>query len=164
MNAATPAQSPAAAPEPGGATGRPQGMPLGARRLVLIGGLSIPIGLVAGPFLFGIQIIAVAGVAAVSVALSHGIGTAWFTRWPRLTAAAGAAWVAATTAYWLTIMAAAEAAVPASEASTVLFYIGVAAFTLMAAAVLAGTVARFKSRRLQSVHNHQTASQPSRDI
>lgn len=151
MNASTPAQDPAAAPQAGGDPVRTPRMPLGARRLVLIGALCIPIGLVAGPFLFGIQIIAVAGVVLVGVALSHGTGKAWFTRWPRLTTAAGAVWVAATIAYWLTIMAAADAAVPAPEASSVLFNIGVAAFTLMAAAVIAGTVARFKSRKVQSV-------------
>ncbi len=36
-------------------------MPIGARRLVLIGGLCIPVGLVAGPYLFGLQLVAVAG-------------------------------------------------------------------------------------------------------
>ena len=127
-------------------------MPLGARRLVLIGGACIPIGLVTGPFLFGMQIIAVAGIAAVSVALSHGNGKAWFTPWPRLTTVAGVAWIAATIAYWLTIMAAADAAVPVSEASSVLFSAGVAAFAVMAVAVLAGTVARFKSRKLQAAN------------
>lgn len=125
-------------------------MPLGARRLVLIGGLCIPIGLVAGPFLFGIQIIAVAGIVAVSVALSHGNGKAWFTRWPRLTTAAGVAWIAATIAYWLTIMVAADAVVPVSKASSVFFSVGIAAFAMMAAAVLASTVARVKSGRLQA--------------
>lgn len=150
MNTSTPAQKPPAAPHPGGDSVRPSGMPLGARRLVLIGGLCIPIGLVAGPFLFGLQIIAVAGIVAVSVALSHGNGKAWFTRWPRLTTAAGGVWIAATIGYWLTIKTAADASAPASEASSVLFYIGVAAFVLMAAGVLAGTVARFRYRRLQS--------------
>ncbi|MEE2523833.1 hypothetical protein V1639_14665 [Pseudarthrobacter sp. J75] len=125
-------------------------MPLGARRLVLIGGLAIAVGLVAGPFLFGLQLIAVAGMVAVSVALSHGTGTSWFTRWPRMTTAAGGAWIAATVSYWLTIKAAADAAAPVSEASSVLFYIGVAAFVVMAIAVLAGTVARFRSRKLQA--------------
>ncbi|MCO4254509.1 hypothetical protein [Pseudarthrobacter cellobiosi] len=135
-------------PLPGGDQGRTAGMPLGARRLVLIGGLCIPVGLVAGPYLFGIQLIAVAGVVAISVALSYGIGRAWFTRWPRLTAAAGGAWMAATIGYWLTIMAAADASAPVPEVSSVLFSTGVAAVIMMAAAVLAGTIARFRSRRL----------------
>ncbi|MDP9989024.1 hypothetical protein QMY03_09360 [Arthrobacter sp. KFRI-F3372] len=112
--------------------------------------MCIPIGLVAGPFLFGIQIIAVAGIVAVSVALSHGNGKAWFTRWPRLTTAAGVAWIAATIAYWLTIMVAADAVVPVSKASSVFFSVGIAAFAMMAAAVLASTVARVKSGRLQA--------------
>ncbi|WP_455836956.1 hypothetical protein [Pseudarthrobacter siccitolerans] len=114
--------------------------------------MCIPIGLVAGPFFFGIQIIAVAGIVAVSVALSHGNGKAWFALWPRLTTVAGVAWIAATIAYWLSIMAAADAAVPASEASSVLFSIGVGAFAVMAVAVLAGTVARFRSRKLQAAN------------
>ncbi|MFY9633442.1 MAG: hypothetical protein WAL27_01840 [Cellulosimicrobium cellulans] len=150
MDTTPPAQATNEGPLPARDKGKTTGMPLGARRLVLIGGLSIPVGLVAGPYLFGIQLIAVAGVVAVSVALSHGIGPAWFTRWPRLTAAAGGAWIAATIGYWLTIMAAADASAPAPEMSSVLFYTGVAAFTVMAAAVLAGTLARFRSRRLSS--------------
>lgn len=148
MDTTTPARASNDGSLSGGDQGKTTGMPLGARRLVLIGGLCIPVGLVAGPYLFGIQLLAVAGVVAVSVALSHGIGPAWFTRWPRLTAAAGGAWIAATIGYWLTIMAAADASAPAPEMSSVLFYTGVAAFIVMAAAVVAGTVARFRSRRL----------------
>lgn len=147
MNTTTPAHDPAVSPQPGSDPVLPVGMPLGARRLVLIGGLCIPIGLVAGPYLFGLQLIAVAGVVAVSVALSYGTGSTWFSRWPRLTAAAGGAWIAATIVYWLTIKAAADAAAPAPEATSVLFYIGVGAVVMMAAAVLAGAVVRFRSRR-----------------
>lgn len=152
MNVSTPSQNPAAVPQPGGDPARAYGMPLGARRLVLMGGVCIPIGLVSGPFLFGVQIIAVVGIVAVSVALSHGNGETWFARWPRLTTVAGVAWIAVTIAYWLTIMVAADAAVPASEASSVLFSVGVAAFAVMAVAVLAGTVARFKSGKLQAAN------------
>lgn len=148
MDTTTPAQATNDGLLPVGGKGSTAGMPLGARRLVLIGGLCIPVGLVGGPYLFGIQLLAVAGVVAVSIALSYGMGPAWFTRWPRLTAAAGGAWIAATIGYWLTIMAAADASAPAPEMSSVLFYTGAAAFVLMAAAALAGTVARFRFRRL----------------
>lgn len=150
MNTSMSAKNPAVASQPGSDPGRTSGMPLGARRLVLIGGLAIPVGLVAGPFLFGLQLIAVAGIVTVSVALSYGKDTSWFTGWPRLTAAAGGAWIAATVGYWMTIRAAADAAAPVAEASSVLFSTGVAAFVAMAVTVLAGTVARFRSRKLQA--------------
>ena len=144
MNTSTPAT----ASQPGNDPARPSRMPLGARRLLLIGGLSIPIGLLAGPYLFGLQLLTVAGVVAVSVALSHQIGHPWFRLWSRLTAAAGAVWIAATIGYWVTILTAADSSAPAPEASSALFNIGVAAFVTMALTVLAGTVARFRSRRL----------------
>jgi len=150
MNSSTPAQDRPVAPQADGDPAVPAGMPLGARRLVLIGGLCIPVGLVAGPYLFGIQLIAIAGVVAVSVALAYGNGTSWFKRWSRLTAGAGAVWIATTIGYWLTIMAAADASAPVPEGPSALFYIGVVAFVVMAAAVLAGTVARFRFRRLQA--------------
>lgn len=139
--------NPATAAQPGNDPARPSGMPLGARRLLLLGGLSIPIGLVAGPYLFGIQLLSVAGVVAVSVALSYQIGRPWFRLWPRLTAAAGAAWTAATISYWVTVVTAADSSAPAPDASPTVFNIGVAAFVAMALIVLAGTVARFRSRR-----------------
>lgn len=122
-------------------------MPLAARRLVLIGGLAIPVGLVAGPYLFGIQLLAVAGVVVIAVALSYRRRTAWFSRWSWLTACAGLAWTGMTTAYWLTIVAAADASAPAPPASSALFSLGVAACVLMAAAVLAAAVVRYTDRR-----------------
>lgn len=150
MDSTTPARASNDGSLSGGDQGRTTGMPLGARRLVLVGGLCIPVGLLAGPYLFGVQLLAVAGVVAVSIALSYGLGPAWFTRWPRLAAAAGGAWIAATISYWLTVVAAADAPdlALAPEVSSVLFFTGVAAFTVMAAAVLAGTVARVRSRRI----------------
>lgn len=140
--------TPATASQPGNDPVRPSGMPLGARRLLLVGGLSIPTGLLAGPYLFGIQLLSIAGVVAVSVAFSYHIGRPWFRLWPRLTAAAGAVWIAATIGYWVTIVTAADSSAPAPEASPALFNIGVVAFVAMALIVLAGTVARFRSRRL----------------
>lgn len=150
MNTSISPHSPATPSPQGDNPAPPAGMPLGARRLVLVGGLCIPVGLVAGPYLFGLQLLAVAGVAAVSVALSYGTGRAWFTLWPRVTAGAGVSWIAATVGYWLTVVSAADASVPVPEVSSVLFYAGVAAFVLMAAAVLAGTAARIRSRRPQA--------------
>jgi hypothetical protein len=126
------------------------GMPLGARRLVLIGGLCIPVGLIAGPYLFGLQAVAVAGAVAVAIALSYRLGEQWFSPWSWLTAAAGALWMASTIAYWATIVTAAEASAVLSAWSAVLFNVGVGAVVLMAAGALGGTVARYRSGRLSS--------------
>ncbi|GKV71868.1 hypothetical protein NCCP2145_12490 [Pseudarthrobacter sp. NCCP-2145] len=132
---------------PDGDQGGTAGMPLGAKRLVLLGGLGVPVGLIAGPYLLGLQLLAVAGVVAIAVALSYRHGTAWFSRWSWLTACAGVAWTGATIAYWLTIVAAADASAPAPPVSSVLFYVGFAAFGLMAGAVAAAAVSRYRDRR-----------------
>lgn len=120
-------------------------MPLGARRLALIGGICIPVGLVAGPYLFGIQLLAVAGAVAVAIALSYRLGEQWFSPWSWLTAAAGAVWIASTIGYWATIVTAAEASAALSAWSAVLFNVGVGAVVLMAVGALAGGVARYRS-------------------
>ncbi|AFR31247.1 putative integral membrane protein (plasmid) [Arthrobacter sp. Rue61a] len=122
-------------------------MPLGARRLVLIGGLCVPVGLVAGPYLFGLQLVAVAGVIAVAVALSYRRGQAWFSRWSWLAAAAGALWMVATVAYWLSIMAAVDGSSAPSGLPTVLFYLGMAALAVMACGTIAGWISRGLSDR-----------------
>lgn len=122
-------------------------MPLGARRLVLIGGLCIPVGLVAGPYLFGLQLVAVAGVVAVAIALSYRRGQSWFSRWSWLTTAAGALWVIATVAYWLSIMAAVDGSSSPSSLPTVLFYIGMAALAIMISGTIAGWTSRLLSGR-----------------
>nr|WP_246223361.1 hypothetical protein [Pseudarthrobacter psychrotolerans] len=148
MNSRVPPNDRTAASQQGDGTASPTaGMPLGARRLVLVGGLCIPVGLLAGSYLFGLQLLAVAGVVAISVALSYGTGRTWFALWPRVTAGAGAAWIVATIAYWLTVVSAADVSAPVPEVSSVLLSAGVVAFMVMAAAVLAGTVARFRSHR-----------------
>lgn len=125
-------------------------MPLGARRLVLIGGLCIPVGLVAGPYLFGLQLLAVAGAVAVAIALSYRHGERWFSLWSWLTAGAGAVWIASTIGYWATIVTAAEASAALSVWSPALFNVGVGAVVLMAVGALAGTVARYRSGRRTS--------------
>ncbi|MET4901643.1 hypothetical protein PV760_13305 [Paenarthrobacter sp. CC6] len=122
-------------------------MPLGARRLVLIGGLCIPVGLVAGPYLFGLQLVAVAGVVAVAIALSYRRGQSWFSRWSWLATAGGALWVIATVAYWLSIMAAVDGSSSPSSLPTVLFYSGLAALAVMAFGTIAGWTLRSLSDR-----------------
>lgn len=122
-------------------------MPLAARRLVLVGGLCIPVGLVAGPYLLGLQLLAVAGVVAVAVALSYRSGPVWFSRWSWLTAAAGTFWVSVTIAYWLTIVAAADATAAPSGWTPVLFNVGACAVALMAVGTAAGVIARYRSGR-----------------
>ncbi|QDG61690.1 hypothetical protein [Pseudarthrobacter sp. NIBRBAC000502771] len=131
------------------------GMPLAAKRLVLLGGLGIPVGLVAGPYLLGLQLLAVAGVVAIAVALSYRQGSAWFSGWSWVTACAGLAWTGATVAYWLTIIAAADASAPAPPVSSVLFSVGVTACLVMAGAVLAAAVCRYRDRRRSARAEHQ---------
>lgn len=134
------------------------GMPLGARRLVLMGGLGVPVGLVAGPYLFGIQLLAVAGVVAICVALSYRRGTVWFSGWSWLTACAGLVWTGFTVAYWLTVITAADASAPVPAVSSVLFYAGFATCVLMAGAVLAAAVSRYRERRRLADVGHQPQS------
>ncbi|MCM0616592.1 hypothetical protein MOD31_11205 [Paenarthrobacter sp. TYUT067] len=122
-------------------------MPLGARRLVLIGGLCIPVGLVAGPYLFGLQLLAVAGVVAVAIALSYRREPVWFSRWSWLAAAAGALWVIATIGYWLSIMAAVDGSSAPSNLPTALFYAGMAALAVMVVATIAGWISRVLTDR-----------------
>lgn len=130
-----------------GSTAAAAGMPLGARRLVLIGALCVPVGLVATPYMFGTQLVAVAGIVAVSVALSYRRGRAWFSPYSWVAAASGVLWMAATIAYWLSIMAAADAAVSAPGLSSALFYLGLAGMLIMAAGTIAGWISRSLSGR-----------------
>lgn len=65
------------------------GMPLGARRLVMIGGLCVPLGLVAGPYILGGQLLSVAGIIMVAAALSYSTDGPWFSRWSWIATAAG---------------------------------------------------------------------------
>lgn len=122
-------------------------MPLGARRIMLIGGFCIPVGLIATAYMFGAQLLLVAGIAAVAVALSHQVGPRWFARWSWLTTLAGAAWLAITGAYWLAIISAAEASGPPTSLPTILFAVGVGAFAVMAAGTLGGCTSRYLRNR-----------------
>ena len=125
-------------------------MPLWARRLVLVGGLCVPVGLFAGPYVFGLQLLAVAGVVAIAVAFSYGHRRSWFSHWTWLTAAAGVLWVLATVAYWLSIMAAVDGSSAPSGLPNVVFYVGLASLLIMVAGVIAAVVSRAVARRRAS--------------
>lgn len=126
----------------------PGAMPLGARRLFMIGGLCVPVGLVAGPYLLGAQLLAVAGVILVAVALSYRSGVPWFSRLSWVATAAGALWMAGTAAYWGAIIAAADSSVPPPGFAPVLFAAGVVSFVVMAGTVGTAMALRMlRSRR-----------------
>jgi hypothetical protein len=120
-------------------------MPLGVRRLLMVGGLCVPVGLLGGSYLLGFQILALAGVTLVAIALSYRVGGTWFWLLSWVTAAAGALWMAFTAAYWMAIIAAADASAPLPEHATALFNAGTASVAVMAAA--AGTAALMRMIR-----------------
>ena len=127
---------------------KPGAMPLGARRLFMIGGLCVPVGLVAGPYLLGAQLLAVAGVIMFAVSLSYRLGGRWFSRLSWVASAAGAFWLAGTAAYWGVIIAAADSSVPPPGFASVLFAAGVVSFVVMAGAAVTAMVLRMsRSRR-----------------
>lgn len=127
-------------------------MPLGARRLLFIGGFCVPVGLIATAYVFGAQLLLVAGVAAVAVALSYRDGEQWFSKWSWLTAIAGGAWVLFTAGYWLTIISAAQASTPLTIWPTVLFSCGIGAVVGLVAGLAGGCVSRFlTARRAQAL-------------
>ncbi|MGY4544027.1 hypothetical protein ACVWY0_003970 [Arthrobacter sp. UYNi723] len=125
-------------------------MPLGARQLLMIGGLCVPVGLVAGPYLLLAQLLAPAGVAMVAVALSYRAQQPWFSRWSWTVAAAGVLWVAATATYYASIMIAADASAPLPGSAQMLYNAGTVFFAVMAAATLTAIVLRMISARRAS--------------
>ena len=127
-----------------------EGMPLAGRRLLMLGGLCIPVGLVAGPFLLPAQLLAVAGVVLVAAALSYRSGSRWFSRWSLAVAVAGGLWLAATAAYYTTIMIAADASAPLPAAAQVLYSAGAVFFALMAMAAVTAVVLRILANRRAS--------------
>lgn len=130
-------------PKPGvAAPDTPAGMPLGARRLVMIGGLCVPVGLVGGSYLFGAQLLALAGVVMVAVALSYRADGPWFWRLSWVTAAAGALWMAFTGAYWVAVIAAADSSAALPGYAPVLFTAGAACVAVMAVAAVAAVAVR----------------------
>lgn len=123
------------------------GMPLGARRLVMIGGLCVPVGLLAGPYILGGQLLAIAGVVMIAAALSYSGEGTWFSRWCWIATAAGVLWVAATAAYWGSFIAAADAAAQAPSFAPALLTAGLVGFGAMAAAtVVAMTLRAVRAR------------------
>ncbi|MDE8669992.1 hypothetical protein PY310_15530 [Pseudarthrobacter sp. H3Y2-7] len=132
----------AAGPTPG-----PAGMPLGGRRLLMIGGLCIPVGLVAGPYLLPAQLLTVVGIVLLAVALSYRAGKRWFSRWSLAVTVAGALWLAATAAYHATIMIAADAAAPLPGVAQVLFNTGAVFFAAMAVTTITAVVMRMLANR-----------------
>ncbi|SDP85084.1 hypothetical protein SAMN04487914_1635 [Arthrobacter sp. ok909] len=144
----TPKQDTPAAAGPDAVASGPSGrMPLGARRLLMIGGLSVPAGLVAGPYLLGGQLLALAGLIMAAAALSYSIEGPWFSRWSWITTTAGVLWLAATAAYWGSIIAAAEASAQAPAFAPALFTTGLACFGVMAIATVVAMTRRAAKTR-----------------
>lgn len=140
-----------AAPAAGVPSGR---MPLGARRLFMIGGLCVPVGLVSGPYILGGQLLAIAGVVMVAAALSYSVEGPWFSRWSWIVTAAGVLWLAATAAYWGSLIFAADASTQAPAFASALFTVGLVCFGIMAlSTVVAMTLraVRARSRRAAAV-------------
>jgi hypothetical protein len=117
-------------------------MPLSARRLVLIAGACILVGILAGRFLFAGLILAAAGLTVLAVALSYGSGSRWFSPVSWVVCVAGGFWTAATAGYWLSVSTAADASAKVPAIASLLFYGGVACFVIMAGGVLTAIVLR----------------------
>lgn len=117
-------------------------MPLGARRLVLIGSLAVLAGVLAGRFYFGGLVLASAGTTLLALALSYQPGKSWFSRLSWIVVSAGALWTMATAGYWWLIDAAAVASSGPPENASLLFYFGTGALVVMLAAVLAAAIRR----------------------
>lgn len=126
-------------------------MPLGARRLFMIGGFCVPVGLVAGPYLLGAQLLAVAGVIMVAVALSYRGEAQWFSRLSWVVIGAGALWMAGTAVYWAAIVAAADSSVQPPGFAPLLFTAGVVSFVVMAGAAVTAMASRMVRSRLSPV-------------
>lgn len=131
----TPDQPPAAA------------MPLGAKRLFILGCLAVLCGVVAGRFVFVGLLLAVAGLAGVAVALSYGTGETWFGRMPRAVAAAGALWIAVTAGYGGTVSPAASRSGATQGLAGPLLLAGWVAFALVCGLVLAAIAGRLLGSR-----------------
>lgn len=128
-------------------------MPLRFRRMVLIGGLAILLGAFLGLIVVWGQAIAVSGAALVAAAYANNGNE--HTRQPYVwwAGVAGAIWAAATMAYWwlwrsrFELIAAQEPLSAVYDFQQPLFYIGLSAFGLMAAATAIGTVSRYRAHK-----------------
>lgn len=117
------------------------GMPLGAKRLVLLGCLGVLGGVLVGRFLFAGLVLAAAGITAVSIALSYRTAKPWFSPLSWVVGVAGVLWTAVTAAYGWSISAG-NAPSAGSAYSSVLLNAGTLALGLMGAGVLAAVVLR----------------------
>lgn len=122
-------------------------MPLGPRRLVLVGSLCVLAGVLAGRYFAGGLVLAAAGAAVLATALSYRVESPWFSPLSWLVSVAGAAWTTVTAGYWWSISAAADSSSGPPESAAVLFYIGFAALIIMSSGSLAGITIRMIRRR-----------------
>jgi len=122
-------------------------MPLAARRLVMIAGGCILVGILAGRFLFAGLVLAAAGVTVLAVALSYRSGGRWFAPVSWTVSVAGGVWTTATAGYWLSVSAAADASEQVPAIVPALFYIGVGSLVVMAGGVLTAAVLRTVRRK-----------------
>ncbi|MEO5315408.1 hypothetical protein DC347_18160 [Pseudarthrobacter sp. AG30] len=126
--------------------GGPQ-MPLGARRLFIIGSLGVLAGIVAGRFYFSGLVLAVAGIALLGVALSYRDKKPWMSPISWVVCVAGGLWTAITAAYGWSISTEADAASSHSEFAGWLFTSGYVMFVVMAIGVASAVVVRIIRRR-----------------
>lgn len=122
-------------------------MPVGARRLFIIGCLGVLGGILAGRFYFSGLVLAVAGASAMGLALAYRDRKPWFSPMSWLVCGAGVLWTAITAGYGWSISTAADAASARAEFASVLFYSGVAMLVVMGGGVAAAVVARMVRRR-----------------
>lgn len=129
-------------------------MPLGLGRLVLIGVLSVLAGLLVGPFVFGVQVIALAGVVLIAVSMSYDLKRSGMAPLMWVAATAGIIWSGATVAYWWVVVSTVETSSPQPAPAWVstVFIVGVCGFGIMLATAVAASVRRaIQKRRLVEV-------------
>ncbi|MDQ6751842.1 MAG: hypothetical protein M3017_00135 [Actinomycetota bacterium] len=129
-------------------------MPLGLRRLVLIGVLSVLAGLLVGPFVFGVQLIALAGAVLIAVSMSYDLKRSGMALLMWVAAVAGIIWIGATVAYWWVVVSTVETSSPQRAPAWVstLFIVGVCGFGIMLATAVAASARRsIQKRRLVEV-------------
>lgn len=134
-------------PQPSSAPLSEARMPLSARRLVLIAGVCILAGILAGRFLFAGLVLAAAGVTVLAVALSYRAGGKWFSPVSWVVSVSGGLWTAATAGYWLSVSAAAGASEEVPAIVPALSYAGLGFLVIMAGGVLTAAVLRTVRRR-----------------
>lgn len=98
--------------------------------------------LVAGPYLLGAQLLAVAGVIMVAAAVSYRVQAPWFSRLSWVVVGAGALWLGGKAAYWGAIIAAAASSAEGPTFIPLLFTAGTVSFVIMAGAAVSAVVLR----------------------